>query len=153
VWTIGVAHVNDKVASVDDEVAEVRNGKRIISFKLRKRQVELLRRKGGKARHRGSKASRRPSQNVRHYLTSSVLTMEPLHALHLPGNQLRENVHRWLSPPDPSTNHNIACDTHNKKTASWFFQGSIFREWKSTGSLLWIHGETCASSHFSPDSL
>jgi hypothetical protein len=22
-------------------------------------------------------------------------------------NQLRENIHRWLSPPDPSTNHNI----------------------------------------------
>ena len=26
-------------------------------------------------------------------------------------NQLRENIHRWLSPSDPSTNHNIACDT------------------------------------------
>ena len=59
----------------------------------------------------------------------------------LSGNQLRETVHKWLSPPDPSTNHNIACDTHHKKTASWFFQGSIFREWKSTGSLLWIHGK------------
>ncbi|KAF8468562.1 hypothetical protein DFH94DRAFT_620946, partial [Russula ochroleuca] len=59
----------------------------------------------------------------------------------LSGNQLRETVHKWLSPPDPSTNHNIACDTHHKKTASWFFQGSIFHEWKSTGSLLWIHGK------------
>ena len=57
------------------------------------------------------------------------------------GNQLRENVHKWLSPPDSSTNHNIACGTHHKKTASWFFQGSIFKEWKSTGSLLWIHGK------------
>ena len=56
-------------------------------------------------------------------------------------NQLRESIHRWLSPPDPSTNHNIACDTHHKKTASWFFQGSIFQEWKSAGSLLWIHGK------------
>jgi hypothetical protein len=59
----------------------------------------------------------------------------------LSGNQLRENIHKWLSPPDPSTNHNIACGTHHKKTASWFFQGSIFQEWKSTGSLLWIHGK------------
>ena len=59
----------------------------------------------------------------------------------LSGNQLRENIHKWLSPPDPSTNHNIACGTHHKKTASWFFQSSIFREWKSTGSLLWIHGK------------
>jgi hypothetical protein len=59
----------------------------------------------------------------------------------LSGNQLRETIHRWLSPPDPSTNHNIACDTHHKKTASWFFQGTIFQEWKSTGSLLWVHGK------------
>jgi hypothetical protein len=56
-------------------------------------------------------------------------------------NQLRENIQKWLSPPDPSTNHNIACGTHHKKTANWFFQGSIFQEWKSTGSLLWIHGK------------
>jgi len=59
----------------------------------------------------------------------------------LSGNQLRENIHRWLSPPDPSTNHNIAFGTHHKKTATWFFQGSIFREWKSIASLLWIHGK------------
>jgi hypothetical protein len=60
----------------------------------------------------------------------------------LSGNQLRESIHKWLSPPDPSTNHNIACDTHHKKTASWFFQGSIFQEWKSTvAGLLWIHGK------------
>ena len=57
------------------------------------------------------------------------------------GSQLRENIHKWLSPPDPSTNHNIACGTHHKKTASWFFQGTIFQEWKLTGSLLWIHGK------------
>ena len=57
------------------------------------------------------------------------------------GNQLRESIHKWLSPPDPSTNYNIACDTHHKKTATWFFQGSIFQEWKSTGSFVWIHGK------------
>ncbi|KAI0277625.1 hypothetical protein BGY98DRAFT_605869 [Russula aff. rugulosa BPL654] len=56
-------------------------------------------------------------------------------------NQLRDSVHKWLSPPDPSTNHNIACGTHHKKMASWFFEGSIFQEWKSTGSLLWVHGK------------
>ena len=64
-------------------------------------------------------------------------------------NQLRENIYKWLSPPDPSTNHNIACGTHHKKTSTWFFQGSIFREWKTTGSLLWIHGKRAPrpSSH------
>ncbi|KAI0290287.1 hypothetical protein BC826DRAFT_1187375 [Russula brevipes] len=56
-------------------------------------------------------------------------------------NQLRENLRRWLSPSDPSTNHNIACGAHHDGTASWFFQGSVFKRWKSTGSLLWIHGK------------
>jgi hypothetical protein len=59
----------------------------------------------------------------------------------LPGNQLWDNLHKWLSPPDPSTNHNIACSTRQKQTANWFFQGSIFAGWKSTESLLWIHGK------------
>ena len=58
-----------------------------------------------------------------------------------PGNQLRESTHNWLSPPDPSTNHNIACGTHHKKAATWFFQGGIYQEWKSAGCLLWIHGK------------
>ncbi|KAI0262276.1 hypothetical protein BGY98DRAFT_1182286, partial [Russula aff. rugulosa BPL654] len=56
-------------------------------------------------------------------------------------NQLRLDLHRWLSPPDPSINHNIACGAHRKQRAEWFFQGSIFTEWKSNGSLLWLHGK------------
>jgi hypothetical protein len=59
------------------------------------------------------------------------------------GNQLRWNLRRWLSPQDPSTNHNIACNAHHKGTATWFFKGRTYNEWKSTGSesLLWIHGK------------
>ena len=56
-------------------------------------------------------------------------------------SQLRQDLRRWLSSPDPSTNHNIACGTRHKGTADWFFQGSILREWESTGSLLWVHGK------------
>jgi hypothetical protein len=68
------------------------------------------------------------------------------------GNQLRNEIHKWLSPPDPSTNHSIACDTHHKKTAAWFFQGRIYQEWKSKGSLLWIHGKrsSCSTYHLIP---
>ena len=60
-----------------------------------------------------------------------------------------DNIHQWLSPPDPSTNHNIACATHQKRTANWFFQGSIFTGWKSTDSdsLLWIHGKRAFYTH------
>ena len=65
------------------------------------------------------------------------------------GNQLRQNLRRWLSPQDPSTNHNIACNAHHKGTATWFFEGRTYKEWKSTGSesLLWIHGKRASLSH------
>ncbi|KAH9069552.1 hypothetical protein EDB83DRAFT_2290451, partial [Lactarius deliciosus] len=57
------------------------------------------------------------------------------------GNQLRENLRKWQSPPDPSTNHNIAGDRQHEGTAEWFFEGNQFENWKVTGSLLWIHGK------------
>ena len=68
------------------------------------------------------------------------------------GNELRFRIHTWLSPPDPSTNHHIACDTHHKTIASWFFQGKFYQEWKSKGSLLWVHGKrsSCFTSHLIP---
>src|SRR5260221_2571069 len=67
----------------------------------------------------------------------------------LVGNQLRENIRNWLSPPDPSTNHNIACAIHHKGSATWFFQGSMFNDWKSAGSLLSIHGKRAYLPYFS----
>ena len=57
------------------------------------------------------------------------------------GNQLRDSLFRWLSPPDPSINHNVACKAHHNGTAQWFLQGSIFNQWKSTDPFLWIHGK------------
>ena len=56
-------------------------------------------------------------------------------------SQLRKELQNWLSPPDPSTNHNIACKAHHEGTTSWFFQGGIFEEWKRSSSLLWVHGK------------
>jgi septation ring formation regulator EzrA len=57
------------------------------------------------------------------------------------GNQLRDSLLRWLSPPNPSSNHNLALKAHHDGTTQWFFQGTIFNHWKSTGSLLWVHGK------------
>src|SRR6266849_1839235 len=70
----------------------------------------------------------------------------------LTGNQLRQDLRRWLSPPNPSTNHNIACNAHHKGTATWFFEGRTYKEWKSTGSeaLLWIHGKRVSPPHSAP---
>ena len=58
------------------------------------------------------------------------------------GDQLHESFRRWLSPPDPSKNHNIARKAHHEGSAEWFVHGNTFSEWKwKTGSLLWIHGK------------
>lgn len=56
-------------------------------------------------------------------------------------HQLLEKVQTWLSPPDPSTNYNVACQARHRGTAEWFIQGNIFQQWKSTGTFLWIHGK------------
>jgi hypothetical protein len=57
------------------------------------------------------------------------------------GDQVQEKIRYWLSPPDPSTNHNIARRDHHDGTATWFTQGRTFEQWKAVGSLLWIHGK------------
>jgi hypothetical protein len=69
----------------------------------------------------------------------------------LTGNQLRDSLRQWLSPADPSTNYNIAADAHHVGTSQWFFQGSIFKDWQSAGSFLWIHGNrTCLLAFCNP---
>ncbi|KAI0278214.1 hypothetical protein BGY98DRAFT_1096891 [Russula aff. rugulosa BPL654] len=55
-------------------------------------------------------------------------------------NQSRSELRRWLSPPNPSVNHNTAHDTQHDGTANWFIQGPAFDGWKTNGSLLWIRG-------------
>jgi hypothetical protein len=117
---IKVADVDDRVAGVSDQVAGVDDRVKEIAG-----DVDEM---------------RRLSFNS----TSADYVVLPI----LSGNQLRESTHKWLSPPDPSTNHNIACGTHHKKTATWFFQGRTYQEWKATGSFLWIHGKRLSVPFF-----
>ncbi|KAH9016148.1 hypothetical protein EDB84DRAFT_1277023, partial [Lactarius hengduanensis] len=63
-------------------------------------------------------------------------------------NQLKQLLRAWLSPADPSINHIIAQKAQHKGTTVWFFRSSIFIEWKSTGSLLWIHGKPSSGMLF-----
>jgi len=35
---------------------------------------------------------------------------------------------------------NVARKAHHRGTTTWFTQGHAFKQWKSTGSLLWVHG-------------
>ena len=57
------------------------------------------------------------------------------------GNQLRQLLRAWQCPPDPSINHNVARKMEHEGTEVWFFEDDKFKEWKVTGSLLWIYGK------------
>ncbi|KAH9169877.1 hypothetical protein EDB89DRAFT_2072549 [Lactarius sanguifluus] len=68
-------------------------------------------------------------------------------------NQLQDSLKKWQSSLDPSTNHNIACGRQHGGTTGWFCQGSVFGEWKLTGSLLWTHGKPGSGNLFYGSSL
>ena len=59
------------------------------------------------------------------------------------GDKLRNDVQKWLSPPDPWKNHHVACEAHHGGTTEWLFRGDAFLDWKASGpsSVLWIHGK------------
>lgn len=38
----------------------------------------------------------------------------------LTGTKLRQDITKWLSPPDPSVNYNTACEAYHKDAAVWF---------------------------------
>jgi hypothetical protein len=59
----------------------------------------------------------------------------------LTGNELRKDLRQWIAPPDPSVNFNTASDAHHEGTAAWCTEGNTLTDWKTSGSLLWIHGK------------
>ncbi|KAH9009928.1 hypothetical protein EDB83DRAFT_2185807, partial [Lactarius deliciosus] len=60
---------------------------------------------------------------------------------HKVGNELRKDLRKWVSPPDPSVNYNTASGAHHEGTATWCTKGNTVTDWKASGSLLWIHGK------------
>ncbi|KAN0141931.1 hypothetical protein V8E53_000393 [Lactarius tabidus] len=56
-------------------------------------------------------------------------------------DQIEQDIRKWFSPPDPSTDHNAACEVYNNVPPTWFFSARIFKDWMSNGSLLWVHGK------------
>ena len=126
--------VSNQIQGLDDKVTAVMDGAQYVFYLLSWNCLTNT--------HLGEKDARRSwSLNRIHvgHAGSIILT----------GNQSRQNLRRWLLPPDPSMNHNIACNAHHKGTATWFFEGRTYKEWKSTGSdsLLWIHGKRTSLSH------
>ena len=65
------------------------------------------------------------------------------------GIQLRHDVQRWISAPDPWINHNNAIKNRHSGTVTWFTQGETFNRWKSIGSVLWIYGRRASQTFLS----
>ena len=123
-----VAKVDDRIAGVDDRVAKVDDRVAVVDDRVARVDDNV----------KGIDAS---VDQMKRSLSLNLISTDYQALRVISEKQLRENIRIWLSPPDPSTNHNIACDTHHKKAATWFFQGSMFRKWKSAASLLRIHGK------------
>jgi hypothetical protein len=103
----------------------------------------MTRREGSKSDRQGCQGHSATNSEQRRqrqvFVICQYLCFEDLNGLI--GTQLLQELRKWVSPPDPSTNHIIACGASHKQMAGWFFEGSKTKEWKYTGSLLWIHGK------------
>ncbi|KAI0258426.1 hypothetical protein BC834DRAFT_66989 [Gloeopeniophorella convolvens] len=60
----------------------------------------------------------------------------------------KQRLREWLSPPDPSMNHNDTRRRHHEGTSTWLVNSKNFLEWKEQGSLLWISGKPGAGKTF-----
>jgi hypothetical protein len=135
-----VAGVDGRVKAIDGKVTKIVDGTRTTFSQLPKKRLILTHPDGNKAKVVMQQTADNIDQAKRSS-TSYLIVSDAGASSILAGSQLRENLRKWLSPPDSSTNHNIACAAHLKGTITWFLQGSTFQKWKSSGSLLWMHGK------------
>ncbi len=73
--------------------------------------------------------------------SSNLITADHRSLTSLAGNELRKDLRKWIAPPDPSVNYNAASGAHHEGTAAWCAKGNTFADWKTSGSLIWIHGK------------
>jgi hypothetical protein len=139
--------VGEKVQCVDEKVQVVIDGARDLSSQLKSILTSIL--SAGKQAQLMIQQTATGIDEIKcSYLpTNAVACCSRLNLLK--GNQWKQLQRTWLSPSDPSSNHNIARKAQHTGTAEWLFQGQIVIEWKSTGSLLWIHGKRALLSLFS----
>ena len=138
--------VGDQVQSVDDKVQVIIDGERACSISC---QAFLT------STTADGKQARVAAQETRFIIQQAAIDIDEIKCsrlanlaivlslclIFLVGNQFMPRLRSWLSPADPSTNHNIARKVQHNGTAAWLFQGSIIVEWRATGSLLWIYGK------------
>jgi hypothetical protein len=135
-------------SAVDDKLAAVIDGAQYI-FNQSSKIVQLLTHLDGNEARGVIQQTADDVDQVKRSLSLNRIHAGQAGSIILTGNLLRQDLRRWLSPPDLFPNHEIACNTHHKGTATWFFEGRTYTEWKSTGSgsLLWIHGKRVPLSH------
>lgn len=70
---------------------------------------------------------------------SLVALNQRLHGMAL-GKRSKKIV-QWLAAPDPSSNHNKACQTKQQETGRWLLKNPNYINWKDRrASFLWLHG-------------
>ncbi|KAM0637328.1 hypothetical protein ACHAQF_008840 [Verticillium nonalfalfae] len=56
--------------------------------------------------------------------------------------QRQDDVHIWLSPPDPSTNVNRALQLRHTDSGQWFLRSGEYSSWRTEpNSFLWLNGK------------
>ena len=135
-----VAGVDERVRIVGDNVAVVIKGAQIIFSQSTEMLFNPYQPDGHETRIVMQQAANDVDQ-VKRLSFPNRIDISCVGSTIRAGDQLRQDLRTWLSPPDPSTNHNIACNVHHEGTATWLFQESSFRDWKSTSSLLWLYGK------------
>ncbi|KAN0141715.1 hypothetical protein V8E53_000177 [Lactarius tabidus] len=73
--------------------------------------------------------------------TMAEIRLTSKHVSELNQNESRKDLRQWIAPPDPSSNFDIASEVHHEGTTAWCTRGGTFADWKTSGSLLWIHGK------------
>ncbi|KAN0127985.1 hypothetical protein V8E53_014162, partial [Lactarius tabidus] len=56
-------------------------------------------------------------------------------------NELRQELRKWIAPPDPSVNFNAASCAHLEGTTAWCTKWNVLADWIKSGSMLWVHGK------------
>ena len=141
-----VEGVGDKVEEVGDKVQVVIDGARACPISCQIILTSIL--SDGKQARLEAQETKLVIQHAANDIDEikcswlpNLARVRSLRLILLAGNQFIQLLRSWLSPADPSTNHNIARKVQHKGTAAWLFQGQIIIKWKSSGSLLWIHGK------------
>ncbi|KAN0141731.1 hypothetical protein V8E53_000193 [Lactarius tabidus] len=139
---MGVDHtmkdVDHKVKSVDHTVKGIDYGVRLLDHRVKGIGHKM------KGFYHKVKAGPRPGPQpfTRSGVMDTGLAIQQMsyQVDDLNWNELRKDLRKWISPPDPSVNYNAATSAHHQGTATWCTRGDAL-EWKKSGSLLWIHGK------------